>query len=218
MVRCAELREKWADYLSAELPPARRAEFDAHLASCPACRTELDAQRVLTQALQAWRVPAVEPQISVRFADALATRKTAQRSWLPRFAWLGALGAAALVLSLLPLLRQPHTAPDLIPIKTCSTRCPAVIAPETPRGETAVEQAHTVKHTILPQRETSRRIARKVTRPAPPTTPLVPDATTVMNSLLAETPVETAETPAPPAAQPTPGTDAVVVALWAETE
>jgi anti-sigma factor RsiW len=34
---CRELIEFLADFLAGELPPKRRAVFDAHLSNCPAC-------------------------------------------------------------------------------------------------------------------------------------------------------------------------------------
>ena len=36
-VTCREFVEFLADYLSGDLPPRRRAVFDAHLAACPSC-------------------------------------------------------------------------------------------------------------------------------------------------------------------------------------
>ncbi|MGH2557447.1 MAG: anti-sigma factor family protein [Thermomicrobiales bacterium] len=42
---CQELVELITDYLEHALPAAERARFEAHLASCPGCRTYLDQMR-----------------------------------------------------------------------------------------------------------------------------------------------------------------------------
>jgi hypothetical protein len=39
---CTTIRERFVDYLTGELPAGELSEFRAHLASCPACREELE--------------------------------------------------------------------------------------------------------------------------------------------------------------------------------
>jgi anti-sigma factor RsiW len=39
---CREFADFMADYLSGELPPEGRAQFDRHLAACPTCVTYLN--------------------------------------------------------------------------------------------------------------------------------------------------------------------------------
>ena len=50
---CRELRSLADAYLDGELPPASRAEIDAHLAGCPACRAEIEANRAFIARLKA---------------------------------------------------------------------------------------------------------------------------------------------------------------------
>lgn len=44
-IRCNELIDFIADYLSDELPAHERSEFDRHLAVCPACQVYLKTYR-----------------------------------------------------------------------------------------------------------------------------------------------------------------------------
>ena len=46
-VTCREQIENFlADYVCGELPEAQRAEFEKHLALCPACRNYLDSYKL----------------------------------------------------------------------------------------------------------------------------------------------------------------------------
>jgi anti-sigma factor RsiW len=47
-MECKELRGLADAYLDGELPPASRAELDAHLAGCAACRAEIEASRAFS--------------------------------------------------------------------------------------------------------------------------------------------------------------------------
>ena len=50
---CRELLSLADAYLDGELPPASRAEIDAHLAGCAACRAEIEANRAFIARLKA---------------------------------------------------------------------------------------------------------------------------------------------------------------------
>src|ERR1700687_858693 len=50
---CKELRGLADAYLDGELPAASRAEIDAHLAGCAACRAEIEANRAFIARLKA---------------------------------------------------------------------------------------------------------------------------------------------------------------------
>ena len=50
---CKEVRGLSDAYLDGELPPASRAEVDAHLAGCAACRAEIEANRAFIARLKA---------------------------------------------------------------------------------------------------------------------------------------------------------------------
>ncbi len=44
-ITCRELIEFLMDYIDGTLPPARRAEFDRHLAVCPSCVAYVESYR-----------------------------------------------------------------------------------------------------------------------------------------------------------------------------
>ena len=76
-------------YLEGEVEAGERAEFEAHLETCPACRRVLEERRVLLAAFSS--LPAVE--VPSDFACAVMDRLPAHR----RFAvgWVAAAGSAA---------------------------------------------------------------------------------------------------------------------------
>lgn len=55
-MKCNDVRDKFADFLAGEMNAQERAAFDAHLAECPACSTEL---RTLSET---WTKLSVLPQ------------------------------------------------------------------------------------------------------------------------------------------------------------
>ncbi len=83
MTESCEAVQPWLSaYIDEELDAKRQAEVQAHLASCDACRRELAALRQTGQALQAWCVPVVNPQLSVVFAERLQARRPSWRERL----------------------------------------------------------------------------------------------------------------------------------------
>jgi len=50
-MNCEKYKPLLTGYLDDELPPGRRAELEAHLAACPACRAELGEIRQLKEEL-----------------------------------------------------------------------------------------------------------------------------------------------------------------------
>lgn len=133
--RHAVLRELLAGYADGELPPETRAQIDAHLVGCVACRRELSVQGTLNARLALEAPLAASPALRARIGTALdetprmpATAGStpraavAPRTSSPLFAplawpvsralWLAAAGwlvAGALALTLL-LRAQPHDA------------------------------------------------------------------------------------------------------------
>ena len=67
---CAELSRALDTYLDGELAAPERAEADAHLAECPACRTKADAESRLRSALRARLRSALGPGNSAGRAPA----------------------------------------------------------------------------------------------------------------------------------------------------
>ncbi len=93
---------------------ARRAAAEAHVASCATCRAALAAQRGLAQALQAWEVPAVDPQLSVAFAARLAAhRQPRWHGWAWAGSALAALTVAAIILAPRPAPPVAQMAPPM---------------------------------------------------------------------------------------------------------
>lgn len=59
-VTCEELLGFLDDYLSGELPAARRRDFEAHLAECPSCVAYLETYREAVRLARATRAGAEE--------------------------------------------------------------------------------------------------------------------------------------------------------------
>ena len=53
-------QEQWMDYLYGELSPPERAEFAAHLKSCPACAAQLARWGGVRERLDEWQLPDVK--------------------------------------------------------------------------------------------------------------------------------------------------------------
>jgi anti-sigma factor RsiW len=113
---CADRREALLAYLEQELGSTERADLEAHLAGCEACRLALEAERRLSGALAS--LPAVEPSrdFEARFWARIAREKDAPVGWRRRlFTWRLALalgGAAAAVVAVVLAVRAPSE-PDV---------------------------------------------------------------------------------------------------------
>jgi len=91
-MNCAELRLD--EYLDGELAEADRAVVEAHLASCAACRMELERSKKLEKVLRS--VPAAKTLPDEdRFVASIRARSASRRSWIP---WSLAAAAAMLIL------------------------------------------------------------------------------------------------------------------------
>ena len=79
---CRDFVEFLSEYLSGELAKVERAEFEAHLAECPACVAYLDSYRKTIQLLKAAsahpedQVPEEVPEQLVRAILAARARGT----------------------------------------------------------------------------------------------------------------------------------------------
>ncbi|HVE40419.1 MAG TPA: anti-sigma factor [Planctomycetota bacterium] len=90
-MNCAELRLD--EYLDGELAEAERAVVEAHLASCAACRTELERSKKLEKVLRS--VPAGAAPDADRFVASVRARSHVRRASL----WPLALAAAAILVA-----------------------------------------------------------------------------------------------------------------------
>ena len=111
--QCEAVQPWLSAYLDEELDARRQAEVQAHLASCDVCRREVATLRQTAQAMQAWCVPEVNPQLSVVFAERLRARHSPRAHWnemlsaaRPRLAWLA--GGVLVLALLLGLCFIPH--------------------------------------------------------------------------------------------------------------
>lgn len=92
------------------LSPHEEAVVHAHLASCAACRADLEASRRALEVLDRDPVRSAEPPVSVEF---LKTRVLARLDEAPAprpFRWglaSAALAAAALAIAIVPMLNRP---------------------------------------------------------------------------------------------------------------
>jgi len=113
---CAERRASLVAYVDAELPAAERAELEAHVSSCAACRQALAAEQRLSAQLAA--LPPAQPSgdFEARFWARIAREQDEPRglrAWLARLrsprGWVAVGGVAAAALALILVLRgQPQ--------------------------------------------------------------------------------------------------------------
>ncbi len=115
--------ETISDYVDDALGAAERAEVEAHLAACVACRALADDLRALSRAAAELRT--VEPpatawrrvEKAIRAEIAAHPPSPARRAWPPRAAWTWLAAAAVAVLATIvgvrmaPFSARPHPAP-----------------------------------------------------------------------------------------------------------
>lgn len=86
---------------SGVLSSKRRADFEAHLRDCAACREEFDRVRVLLRAIDSSVSGSVaaepSPQLAARIRQAIAEQSNHAWEWWPRSAWLTAVGICAVL-------------------------------------------------------------------------------------------------------------------------
>lgn len=66
MMRCDEFQTWFTDYLSQALPAPQRRELEDHLALCPSCRQDLEAERRLDQMLAAQPLAPPPPDFTLQ--------------------------------------------------------------------------------------------------------------------------------------------------------
>jgi len=80
ITRTKDGAEVLVEYCSGALNAARAAEIKKHIAACGACRTIVEAQRELWQALDGWTAPAVSEDFDARLYARIAREESAP-SW-----------------------------------------------------------------------------------------------------------------------------------------
>ena len=84
MTACETLRDSIQDYLDGGLAAAARAQFDAHLAACPACRARVARTGELFAALDQPAIPAVPAGFALRVMSRVAESRQRQLAWQSR--------------------------------------------------------------------------------------------------------------------------------------
>lgn len=124
--RCARATDSVFAYLDGEMNPKEKAEFEAHLDACPACRQEVALCRTAERALGAG-AGAIPPAGDLRptFYARLAAEQQKQRRplWIGWKAAVPALAMTLIAVTLLRLNRQPlpTTHPESQTTQTAST-------------------------------------------------------------------------------------------------
>ena len=67
--------ERASAYYDGELTGSRLADFEAHLAECPACQAELASLRALSGQWQAMRTPAVPAEVAAKLRERLEAQE-----------------------------------------------------------------------------------------------------------------------------------------------
>jgi anti-sigma factor RsiW len=80
-------------YVDGALSPADRAEVEAHIAGCPACRAQADAERTVASAVRGLPSPALPHGLAVRVRRRSRKPVTLRRRvWVPALAAVLAMG------------------------------------------------------------------------------------------------------------------------------
>ena len=144
--------EELQELLDGRLEPARRAEIEAHVADCPACRQTLAALSWARQA--ATRLPVHEPppELAARVARALdraARPEPSVARSVHRAGWAGGLAAAAAVAILVFLFvgRRPADLPDAV-ARAYSAYAGAALGLDTATGDAPALQAYFAQHGV----------------------------------------------------------------------
>ncbi len=175
--RCQSVQELLSAYSDQQLPAEKQTMVAGHLAQCPTCRCALGQLQQLDAVLPLWVTPAVNPQLSARFAVRLAQREL-PTSWvyqlLPRLAWAGALLVTMCVLSYLSMSnRQRPTASTARPVISTASliAMPRVaVATPIPASHTSDSSKSTGKRQVMRKHQPESHRSRQRATPALPLT------------------------------------------------
>ena len=78
MSKCDRIRERFAEDLYGELGPGDKADFDAHLASCPVCAKEYEAMAMTLKMMNERRREDPGPEFWEGYWDKLEKRLDAE--------------------------------------------------------------------------------------------------------------------------------------------
>jgi anti-sigma factor RsiW len=112
---CQDVRDRLWDLLDGDLVGAARADVEAHLATCQACRREAAVRRRLWEALGLDAVPE-SPDLTQRILNRVAGERL-RSAHRRRVRWMAVAAAACLVIGLtLTLALWPPSAAEPVPL------------------------------------------------------------------------------------------------------
>lgn len=182
-MKCRIIRQRLVEYVEDSLPPGERADIEAHLATCAACRAEAVALQRAENALR--RLGVIEPAPEV--ADVRHLHPVPRPGGRTRWVWAGVcLAAAAVVLTILmwphAAQRQPSPSSSAnVAMKTEPTapsrpdQVPEVAPPAPPPAPiVVVERRHPARPSPTPRRIVERLKPAPSVAPEPPAPEIVP--------------------------------------------
>lgn len=124
---CAEREAQTPDFLLAELPASAEAAFRAHLASCEACRQDVEGLLELWSHLGLLPDASPSPALREGFYARLEAYRAGQSDRVSvlrrlRPLWKGAAAAGLLAAGMLLGLRWRPTAPGVLPVEALSAQ------------------------------------------------------------------------------------------------
>lgn len=175
--RCQSVEDLLSAYSDQQLPAEKQTMVADHLAQCPTCRCALAQLQQLDAVLPLWEAPAVDAQLSVRFAARLAQRGRPTR-WvfhlLPRLAWACALLITICVLTYSSMSNRHRptasTARPVISTASVIAMPHAAMATPSPTSHTSESSKSTGKQQLTRKHQPGARRNRPRATPALPST------------------------------------------------
>lgn len=127
-MNCQQLNERLIEFLDGRLETRQRAEVEAHLAACAACRQRAAEFRSLSLVLEEWQPTEPSAAFDARLAERIES--AAASSWRWWLAWMRPAYVAVLALLLVAagivIWMQQGSAPAPSPV---AVHAPAPVAP-----------------------------------------------------------------------------------------
>jgi anti-sigma factor (TIGR02949 family) len=140
-------------YLDDELTAAERAEVDAHLAACPECRSDLDAEAEVRRVLR--ELPAVDPPFGFYeriLRDGPGVRSTPDKKRRLRFGLANIAGAAAAWLVILGVVNVNSATGSVEPVTADYVSAHASVPADLSASESPDEAAKVQANYDAPMR------------------------------------------------------------------
>lgn len=119
-------------YLDGRLSAAERAQVEAHLAGCAACRAQVDELRALLGVLAEWAAAEPSPAFDARLRTRLAEESAPALPWLSLRPAYGVLLAVAVLIAVATSLWEPASRQPVPPAPTPQVARETPAQPEAP--------------------------------------------------------------------------------------